>query len=93
VLLLSEISCNFASINFTLYFAYQFCFKLMSLFGRVYKTLTFGESHAKGNLHNKKGVGCIIDGFPSGFKVDLDHIQNELNRRKPGQSSITTPRK
>lgn len=44
----------------------------MSLFGRVYRTFTFGESHAKGifSLY-KKGVGCVIDGFPSGFKVNL----------------------
>jgi chorismate synthase len=40
-----------------------------------------------------KGVGCVIDGFPSQFKVSIDKIQQELNRRKPGQSSITTPRK
>ena len=38
-------------------------------------------------------IGGIIDGCPAGLKLDLDLIQTELDRRKPGQSSITTPRK
>ncbi len=46
---------------------------------------SFGESHGP-------VIGIVIDGFPSGFTVDLDHIQSELNRRRPGQSAITTER-
>ncbi len=46
---------------------------------------SFGESH--GPL-----TGVIIDGFPSGFQIDAQHIQNELKRRRPGQSSLSTDR-
>lgn len=55
-------------------------------FGVAFKISTFGESHGI-------GVGVIIDGCPAGVKVDLDAIQYELSRRKPGQSSIVTQRK
>ena len=55
-------------------------------FGNLLKLTTFGESH--GNT-----MGGIIDGFPAGVSIDLDAIQNELNRRKPGQSKIVTQRK
>lgn len=47
---------------------------------------TFGESHGK-------GVGCIIDGVPPRLKLTEEDIQFELDRRRPGQSIITTPRK
>ncbi|MFD1095943.1 chorismate synthase [Salegentibacter chungangensis] len=55
-------------------------------FGKLFKLTTFGESHGK-------AIGGIIDGCPAGLDVDLDKIQNELNRRKPGQSAIVTQRK
>lgn len=57
----------------------------MSTFGNIFKITTFGESHSK-------AVGVVIDNFPSNFKIDFDSIQHQLNRRKPGQSNITTPR-
>jgi len=55
-------------------------------FGNLLKLTTFGESHGV-------AIGGIIDGFPAGLEVDLDAIQDELNRRKPGQSKIVTQRK
>ena len=55
-------------------------------FGNIFKLTTFGESHGL-------GIGGVIDGCPSGFKIDLKMIQNDLNRRKPGQSKIVTQRK
>ena len=55
----------------------------MSSFGRVFRISTFGESHGK-------GVGVIIDGCPSGLKLSAEDIQYQLNRRKPGQSHLTT---
>lgn len=55
-------------------------------FGNIYRLTSFGESHGK-------GVGGVIDGFPAGIEVDMELIQAELRRRRPGQSSITTPRK
>jgi len=55
-------------------------------FGNLLKLTTFGESHGI-------AIGGIIDGFPAGVEVDLDAIQAELDRRKPGQSKIVTQRK
>lgn len=55
-------------------------------FGNIFRLTTFGESHGK-------AIGGIIDGVPAGFSLDLDLIQSELDRRKPGQSAITTQRK
>ncbi|MEH1007868.1 MULTISPECIES: chorismate synthase [unclassified Winogradskyella] len=55
-------------------------------FGKLFKLTTFGESHGV-------AIGGIIDGCPSGIKLNLEAIQNELNRRKPGQSKIVTQRK
>ena len=55
-------------------------------FGKLFKLTTFGESHGV-------AIGGIIDGCPSGIKLDFDAIQNEMNRRKPGQSKIVTQRK
>ena len=55
-------------------------------FGTAFKVTTFGESHGA-------GVGAVIDGCPSGLMVDVDFIQQELNKRKPGQSELTTARK
>ena len=54
-------------------------------FGTLFKLTTFGESHGI-------AIGGIIDGCPAGLKIDFDFIQNELNKRKPGQSQITTQR-
>ncbi|WP_025740391.1 chorismate synthase [Aquimarina pacifica] len=55
-------------------------------FGNLFKVTTFGESHGI-------AIGGIIDGCPSGIKLDMDAIQAELDRRKPGQSAIVTQRK
>lgn len=55
-------------------------------FGTLFKLTTFGESHAE-------AIGGILDGCPAGLSLDLDKIQLELDRRKPGQSNITTQRK
>lgn len=55
-------------------------------YGNLFKITTFGESHGK-------AIGVIIDGCPAGMPVDEAFIQQELDRRKPGQSKITTQRK
>lgn len=55
-------------------------------FGNLLKLTTFGESHGT-------AIGGIIDGFPAGIEIDLNAIQEELDRRKPGQSKIVTQRK
>lgn len=55
-------------------------------FGRLFRISTFGESHGK-------GLGVVIDGCPAGLPIDEDFIREELQRRKPGQSKITTQRK
>ncbi len=55
-------------------------------FGKIFKLTTFGESHGP-------AIGGIIDGCPAGLKLDFEAIQDELNRRKPGQSAIVTQRK
>jgi chorismate synthase len=54
-------------------------------FGHIFKLTSFGESHGE-------AIGGIIDGCPAGLQIDLDFIQNELNRRRPGQSNIASPR-
>ena len=59
---------------------------MSSTFGKIFKISTFGESHGK-------AIGVVIDGCPSGVVFDSDFIQSELERRKPGQSKITTQRK
>ena len=58
----------------------------MNTIGTLFRLTTFGESHGP-------GVGGVIDGFPAGIEIDMDFIQHELDRRKPGQSALTTPRK
>lgn len=58
----------------------------MNTFGNIFRLTTFGESHGP-------GVGGVIDGFPAGVDIDMDFLQQELDRRKPGQSALTTPRK
>lgn len=57
-----------------------------STFGNIFKITTWGESHGK-------GVGVVVDGCPAGLSLCEEDIQNFLNRRKPGQSKFTTPRK
>ena len=59
---------------------------MSNTFGKIFRLTSFGESHGV-------AVGGVIDGCPAGIIVDNDFIQNELNRRRPGQSSISTPRK
>ncbi len=54
-------------------------------FGTIFRLTTFGESHGA-------GVGGIVDGCPAGLKLDFEAIQRELDRRRPGQSALTTPR-
>lgn len=57
----------------------------MNTIGRLLRLTTFGESHGK-------AIGGVLDGFPAGFPIDLDFIQDYLDRRKPGQSNLTTQR-
>jgi chorismate synthase len=58
----------------------------MNTFGNRYCLTSFGESHGP-------GIGGVIDGCPAGLAVDMGFVQQELNRRRPGQSAITTPRR
>ncbi|MGI9547401.1 MAG: chorismate synthase [Flavobacteriaceae bacterium] len=55
-------------------------------FGKIFKLMTFGESHGA-------AIGGVIDGCPAGLKLDLEAVQRDLERRKPGQSAIVTQRK
>ncbi|MBR2365215.1 MAG: chorismate synthase [Lentisphaeria bacterium] len=57
-----------------------------SSFGTLFTVTTFGESHGK-------ALGAVIDGVPAGIAIQEDFIQKELDRRKPGQSSVSTARK
>lgn len=57
----------------------------MNTFGNIFRLTSYGESHGK-------AIGGVIDGCPAGIEIDMDFIQNELDRRRPGQSKITTPR-
>ena len=54
-------------------------------FGNLFRITTFGESHGV-------ALGVVIDGCPPGLKLDIPFMQNEMARRKPGQSKITTQR-
>ena len=77
--------------NFFYNFAYIRLLKvkervMFNSFGNLLKVTTFGESHGE-------AIGGVIDGFPAGVKVNFEAIQNELDRRKPGQSKIVTQRK
>jgi len=55
-------------------------------FGNLFKLTTFGESHGP-------AIGGVIDGCPAGLEIDIESVQNDLNRRRPGQSAIVTQRK
>ena len=57
----------------------------MNTIGKIFRVTTFGESHGV-------AIGGVIDGMPAGIEIDLDRVQHELNRRRPGQSAIVTPR-
>ncbi len=57
-----------------------------STFGQAFKVTTFGESHGA-------VIGAVIDGCPAGLEIDLEFIQAQLDKRKPGQSRLTTQRK
>ena len=59
---------------------------MRNTFGNIFTLTTFGESHGE-------AVGGIVDGMPTGIEVDMDFIQHQLDRRRPGQSQITTQRK
>lgn len=56
-----------------------------NIFGKIFRVATFGESHGA-------AVGCIIDGCPSRIPLSGEDIQRELDRRRPGQSAVSTPR-
>ena len=58
---------------------------MSNTFGSLFRITTFGESHGA-------GIGVIIDGCPAGVAVEAAHIQAALDRRRPGQSDLTTPR-
>lgn len=58
----------------------------MNTFGNIFRLTSYGESHGA-------AIGGVIDGCPAGIEIDMEFVQNELNRRRPGQSKITTPRK
>ena len=55
-------------------------------FGSRFRITTFGESHGR-------ALGVVLDGVRPGIPIDTDFIQQELDRRRPGQSAVTTPRK
>ena len=57
----------------------------MNTFGTIFRLTTFGESHGE-------AIGGVVDGMPPGIDIDMAFIQSELNRRRPGQSRITTSR-
>jgi chorismate synthase len=57
----------------------------VNTFGHIFRLTTFGESHGE-------AIGGVIDGMPAGIDIDMEFIQQELNRRRPGQSKITTSR-
>jgi chorismate synthase len=59
---------------------------MRNTFGHLFTLTTFGESHGE-------AVGGVVDGMPAGIDIDMEFIQHELDRRKPGQSRITTSRK
>ena len=58
---------------------------MRNTFGHLFTLTTFGESHGE-------AIGGVVDGMPAGISIDMEFIQQELNRRRPGQSAITTSR-
>ena len=67
---------------YTLYF----CYMAGNSFGQIFRLTSFGESHGP-------AIGGVIDGCIPGFRLDVEAIQRQLQRRKPGQSALSTPRK
>ena len=61
-------------------------YREMNTFGRLLRLTTFGESHGI-------AIGGILDGFPSGLTIDLALVQEALERRRPGHSALTSPRR
>ena len=59
---------------------------MSNTFGSIFRITTFGESHGK-------AIGVIVDGVPPNLELTEDDIQKELDRRKPGQNEVVTPRK
>jgi chorismate synthase len=59
---------------------------MFNSYGNLFRLTSFGESHGA-------GIGGVVDGFPAGIRIDMNYIQSELDRRRPGQSRITTARK
>ena len=59
---------------------------MFNSFGNILRLTSFGESHGK-------GIGGVIDGFPAGIRIDLDFVQAELDRRRPGQLLLLRPGK
>lgn len=59
---------------------------MKNTFGNIFTLTTFGESHGE-------AIGGVVDGYPAGIDIDMEFIQSELNRRRPGQSLLTTSRK
>ena len=57
-----------------------------SSIGTLFRITTWGETHGE-------GLGVVVDGCPAGLPISKEDIQQYLNRRKPGQSKYTTPRK
>lgn len=57
-----------------------------NVFGDIFRVMTFGESHGA-------AIGCVMDGVPPGIELSPEDIQRDLDRRKPGQSEVTTQRK
>ena len=76
---------NFQLVSYNVYIDKTFDISMSSSFGKIFRVSTFGESHGG-------AVGVILDGCPPKLKVNINLIQNELDRRRPGQSDITTPR-
>ncbi len=77
---------NSQLVSYNVYITKIFDIFMSSSFGRIFRVSTFGESHGG-------AVGVVLDGCPPKFKIDINLIQKELDRRRPGQSNITTPRK
>jgi chorismate synthase len=84
-----QLSKNHTQISGRIYLRWDLklsIFEPMNSFGRHIILTSYGESHGK-------AVGAVLDGFPAGFEIDTSFIQQQLDRRKPGQSNLTSPRK
>jgi chorismate synthase len=75
------VSSGISSLKFT----YFQLITVMNTFGRLFRVTTFGESHGP-------AVGAVVDGCPSNLELSESDIQSELDRRRPGQGDMTTPR-